>query len=404
MGANRVTKGEDIHICAIVSRDTDRCHKEYSETEMNSRERVQTTLRHEEPDRVPMMLSASRWVLERLKQHFGGMGTGPETDRALMRRMHLDVWDTRGLDYKSGVGAKYVGPQNLEFSEDWSGNLFEFFNYHEILTENEFGPAYAMGKPCFGVDDYPGMDELETFPWPQAEWFDYSMIRQQIQPWADEFAVAATGASVVQHPSLFRGVEQLMFDLAGEPQLAQYIVTKVTDFYYGYFERLFEEAGDLIDIFRLADDIGAQDGLFISPKMIEEFVAPHVRRCVELAHQYGIKLMFHTDGNVRRAIPSFIDWGIDILDPIQPEVPDMDADSLKREFGDRLAFSGGVSAQEILPSGSVSDVKQEVKRVLEALMRGGGYILSPGHPSLQMDIPPENIAAMYEAGWAYGKY
>ncbi|MDC0936363.1 uroporphyrinogen decarboxylase family protein [Pirellulales bacterium] len=371
---------------------------------MNSRERVRTTLNHEEPDQVPMMMSASRWVIERIKQHLGGIGAGAETDRALMQRMHLDVWDTRGLDYKSGIGAKYVGPKNFELLENRSGNLFEFFNYHEVITENEYGPAYSMGKPCFGVGEYPGIEELETFPWPQAAWFDFSMIRQQIEPWAEEFAVAATGASVFQHPSLFRGVEQLMFELAGEPQVAQYIVTKVTDFYYGYYERMFEKAGDLIEIFRLADDIGAQDGLFISPKMIEEFVAPHVRRCAELAHHHDIKLMFHTDGNVRQAISSFIEWGIDILDPIQPEIPDMDAGSLKREFGDQLSFCGGVSAQEIMPSGSVSDVKQEVKRVLDSLMPGGGYILSPGHPSLQMDIPPENIAAMYEAGWEHGIY
>jgi len=371
---------------------------------MNARERVRTTLNHQEPDRVPMMMSASRWVIERLKRHLGGIEPGALTDRALMRRTHLDVWDTRGFDYRSGIAAKYIGPKHFELSENYGGNLFEFFNYHEVVTENEYGPAYSVGKPCLGAKEYPGIEELESFPWPQAEWFDFSTVRQQIEPWAEEFAVEATGTSVFQHPLLFRGIEQMMLELAGEPEIARYLTVKTTDFYHGYFKRMFEEAGDLIDIFRLADDIEAQDGLLISPKMIEEFVAPQVHRLAELAHKYDIKLMFHTDGNVRQGIPSFIEWGIDILDPIQPEVPDMEAASLKREFGDRLSFSGGVSAQEILPRGSVLDIEQEIQRVLDLMKPGGGYILSPGHPSLQMDIPPENVVAMYEAGLQYGAY
>jgi uroporphyrinogen decarboxylase len=282
--------------------------------------------------------------------------------------------------------------------------LFEFFNYHEEITENEHGPAYTMGRPCFGVDAYPTVAELERFPWPQADWFDFTTIRQQLEPWADDFAIAATGASVFQHPTLFRGIEQLMFELAAEPEIAHFIFTKVTDFYCGYFERLFEEAGDLIQIFRLADDVGAQNSLFISPKALDKFVAPHIRRCAELAHRYDIKLMFHTDGNVRQAIHQFIAWGVDLLDPIQPEIPAMNAAALKREFGDRLSFSGGVGTQDILPNGSPEDVQAEVKRVLRLLMPGGGYILAPGHPSLQMDVPPENIVAMYQAGREFGEY
>jgi uroporphyrinogen decarboxylase len=123
-----------------------------------------------------------------------------------------------------------------------------------------------------------------------------------------------------------------------------------------------------------------------------------------MAHKYDVKLMFHTDGNVWNAIPMLIDWGVDHLDPIQPEVPDMEASHLKREFGDKLCFSGGIGAQEILPRGSIDDVKAEVKRVLDIMKPGGGYILSPGHPSLQMDVPPQNIAAMFETGREYGVY
>jgi uroporphyrinogen decarboxylase len=368
--------------------------------EMNSRQRVQRALSHQEPDRVPMMMSASRWVVEQLKEHLGGI----ETDRQLMQTLRLDVWDTRGLDYESGIGARYVGPRHFAFSEDCAGNLFEFFNYHEEITANEFGPAYAMGPPSIGVHAYPTLADLEAFPWPRGDWFDFADVRRQLEPWAEDFAIAATGASVFQHPMLFRGIEQLSLEMAADPEIAHYIIGKVSDFYCGYFERLFEEAGDLIQIFRLADDIGAQNNLFVSPATLDEFVTPHVRRCAELAHRHDIKLMFHTDGNVLAAIPRLIDWGVDLLDPIQPEVPDMDVATLKREFGDQLSFSGGVGAQEILPRGSVQDVRAEVQRVIDILAPGGGYILAPGHPSLQMDVPTENIIAMFKAGLEYGTY
>ena len=364
---------------------------------MNSKERVRTTLNHREPDRVPMMMSANTWVVKKLKKHLG-----VQTDRELLKALHLDVFDTRGIDYKGAVGPKYVGPATMNIPPDWCGDPFPLFSYHEIVTETPFGKAHSMGEPPLG--DYETVEELESFPWPQADWFDYSKVRQDLAIWADEFAIAYTGPSVFQHPTLFRGISRMLLEMASEPELTTYILDKVTGFYYDYSSRIFEEAGDLIDILRLADDIGAQQNLFISPSMLSHYFGHRIQLFAELAHQHDIKLMFHTDGNVRQAIPDLIEWGVDILDPVQPEVPAMNHIELKREFGDRLSFSGGVSAQEVLPGHEVDAVKAEVKRVIEALGPGGGYILSPGHPSLQGDVPTENIVAMYEAGLEFGQY
>ena len=363
---------------------------------INAKERVQTALNHREPDRVPMMMSASTFVVERLKAHLN-----VDSDRALLDALHIDVYDMRGIDYKSGIGANYVGPPELGIPGEWRGDFFLLFNYHEKIIENSFGLSHAMGDPPLA--GYPTVEDLARFPWPQPDWFDYSTLRAQLEPWSD-FAIAATGCSVFQHPSLFRGIERFLLELGTEPDVAEFIMDRVTDFYYGYFERVFAEVGDLIDIFRLADDIGAQNNLFISPKMLDRFLAPRVSKCAELAHRHGIKVLFHTDGNVRPAIPRLVDWGVDVLDPIQPEVPQMDAGELKRAYGDRLAFSGGISAQEILPFGAVDDVRAEVKRAIDVLAPGGGYLLSPGHPSLQVDVPAENIVAMYETGFTYGRY
>ena len=365
---------------------------------MNSKQRVRMALNHHQADRVPMMMSAGSTVVARLKQRLS-----VTSDREMLKALHIDIFDMRGIDYKGAVGARYVGPDNLGIPADWNGDFFPLFDYHEIEMETPFGLTHSMGPPSLPVSSYPSIDELERFPWPQPDWFDYSSLRSQLTPWSD-FAIAATGCSVLQHPQLFRGVEQLTIEMATEPKLTEFILDKVTDFYCGYFRRVFEEVGDLIDIFRLADDIGGQQSLLFSPAMLERFLKPRLKRCADLAHDYNIKVLFHTDGNVRRIIPDLMAWGVDILDPIQPEAPQMDQAELKEAFGDRLCFSGGVSAQDVLSLRGAEAVYREVKRAIDTLAPGGGYILSPGHPSLQVDVPTENIIAMYEAGVEYGQY
>jgi uroporphyrinogen decarboxylase len=368
-----------------------------AKSKMSSKQRVRTTLNHQEPDRVPMMMSASTWVVADLKRHLG-----VQSNRDLHKALHLDVFDNRGIDYQGAVGPKYIGPENMNISPDWCGNTLLLFSYQEVVTETPYGKAHSMGKPP--LINYTSIEELESFPWPQADWFNYSNVRSDLKEWADEFAIALTGSSVFQHATLYRGVNQFLLDMAMDPDLTDYVLDKMTGFYFEYSRRILEEAGDLIDIFRLADDIGAQNNLFISPRMLKRYFGHRIKKFADLAHQHDVKLMFHTDGNVRKAIPDLVEWGVDMLDPVQPEVPDMNHVELKNEFGDRLSFSGGVSAQDILPHQRVDAVRAEVKRVINELGPGGGYILSPGHPSFQGDVPVENIVAMYEAGLEYGQY
>jgi len=136
--------------------------------------------------------------------------------------------------------------------------------------------------------------------------------------------------------------------------------------------------------------------------MFEKFVAPRLQKMAELAHHYDIKLLLHSDGNIYKIIPRLIELGVDILDPIQPEA--MDPLQIKVEFGDRLCLRGGISAQQILTRGTVDDVVTETKRIIAHLAPGGGYILAPGHPVLTVDMPTENIIAMYATGFTCGRY
>ena len=212
----------------------------------------------------------------------------------------------------------------------------------------------------------------------------------------------ATGASVFQHATYIRGMDSLMMDMMADPEMANYILDQVFNFYYEYYRLMFEKAGDLIDVFALADDFGMQNKLLIGPEMFDEFVAPRLKKMADLAHSYNIKLLLHTCGNVELLIPRFIDLGVDILNPVQPE--SMDPLEIKKKFGQQITLRGGISVQNVVSCGTVDEVKAETQRIVKALKRGGGYIFSPGHPVLQDDIPVENIVAMYQTGYKYGLY
>jgi uroporphyrinogen decarboxylase len=148
--------------------------------------------------------------------------------------------------------------------------------------------------------------------------------------------------------------------------------------------------------------LGSQQNLLFSPKSIREFFIPGMRRMIELTHQAGAYVFTHSDGSIRKIIPDLIDIGVDTLNPIQWRCKGMERDGLKRDFGAALIFHGGMDNQQTLPFGTVADVRREVIENIEILGKGGGYILAPCH-NIQSISPAENIVALYETGYEYGK-
>jgi len=151
----------------------------------------------------------------------------------------------------------------------------------------------------------------------------------------------------------------------------------------------------------VAEDMGVQSDLMISPAHIREFLVPGMKRIIDLAHGAGVYVFHHNDGNVRRIVPDMVAAGIDLLNPVQWRNTGLDRAELKREFGGRLVFHGAMDNQRTLPFGSREDVIREVRENLEILGKGGGYILAPCH-NIQSITPVRNIVAMYEAGYKMG--
>jgi uroporphyrinogen decarboxylase len=247
----------------------------------------------------------------------------------------------------------------------------------------------------FALEDGETVDDLAAHPWPSPDWFDFADFADRLEPWRD-YAVMATGTSIFQHPSFLRGLDRLLMDMVAAPEMAAFLLDKFTDFYVDYFDRMFGAAPGRIDILRIADDLGMQDRLLISPELFEQCFAPRIRRIVDMAHSHGVSVMFHSCGAVAPLIDRLIDLGVDILDPLQVAATGMDPAALKRGFGERICLHGSIDTQYLLPRGTPEAVRDTAEAMIDVLGANGGFILAPCHV-LQTDVPTANIRALYKA-------
>lgn len=346
---------------------------------MNSRERVLTAANLGEPDRVPLDILPNPFVEERLHRDLG-----TASHKELLTRLNVDVVDLRGV-----VDPIYRGP--VPFSRDVGDGVREnIWGWRQKRVQTATGPEDCFVG--FVLGDADSIEDLEQHHWPSPDWFDFSAIADQLKTW-DDFAVMASGPSVFQHATFLRGMDNLLVDMATEPEMAHFILDRFTNYYLTFYDRMLAAAKGRIDILRVADDLGMQKGLLLSPKMTREFVLPRIAKLVDLAHSHNAKLLFHSCGAIRPLIEDLIEVGVDILDPLQAAADGMDPEGLEADFGDRICLHGGICTQHLLPQGSPDEVRAEVLRRIEVLGKGGGYILAPCHV-LQTDVPTENVLAM----------
>jgi uroporphyrinogen decarboxylase len=207
-----------------------------------------------------------------------------------------------------------------------------------------------------------------------------------------------------------RGFEQFYVDLAINHKFIAYMLDRLVEFKGAFWQRALAEMGDLVDVVLEYDDLGIQQTLMFSPETYRKVVKPRHKKLFSFARfsaikqQAPIKLFFHSCGAVRPLIGDLIEAGIDILNPVQISAAGMDPQELKQEFGRDVVFwGGGVDTQRVLGTATPEEVKEDVRRNIEALAPGGGFVFAAVH-DVQADVPPENIMAMWEAWRAYGAY
>ena len=354
------------------------------ETEMyklNSKERVLTAVQHKEPDRVPLFYRDVPEVNARLLKELNL----PDSE-ALMR--HLDI------DFR-WVAPEYVGPSLGEAKSSRIKNILGVEFYYVPFSDSG-GYWEAAAHP---LADWEEPAALDDYPWPSPDWFDYSTLKDQIKKHENYAIMTAPGYAtpgVLDAVQSLCGVEKAWGDMLINPKFFEALVQKLLDFYLPFVEKMLEAAGGKIDFFRVGDDFGTQRAPLIAPEVYRGLMKPALKALTEVAKRHGAYCYLHSCGAVRPLISELIDTGFDVLDPLQVKAAGMVPSELKAEFGERLCFSGGVDEQELLPKGTSQQVKEGVYSLLDVMAPGGGFFIGPTH-NFQVDIPTENIVAMYEA-------
>ncbi|MCM8757040.1 MAG: uroporphyrinogen decarboxylase family protein [Candidatus Omnitrophica bacterium] len=350
---------------------------------LSPRERVNLALAHQETDRIPIAMVCAG-INEPARQNL-------EDHLQTYRRISLAEYLNSLLDIRT-VSPRYVGPALPPGTDLWGVKrqpvAAGLARYEEIVY-------YPLGS-CQTIDD------LKRYRWPTTSFFDYQAIAQDIQQLetTGQWAIMVANGNIFETAWYMRGLDKLLLDFMTEPELAEYLLTQVADFMVDHFQKMLAAGRGRIDLAFTADDLAGQNGLLISPFLWERFIKPHHVRLNQVIHNYGARVIYHSDGAVISLVEGLIDMGIDILQSLQFDATGMDPVYLKERFGHRLCFQGGVSVQKTLPFGTPDEVKEEVKKLISILGKGGGYILGPSH-SIQAGTPPENILAMFDTALSF---
>ena len=245
--------------------------------------------------------------------------------------------------------------------------------------------------------------DLEGHAWPKVEDWIVDTVPAQVKA-AKECWVWFNTRGVFEVSWFMRGFENFMMDLAGEPDMACYLMDRVLAHQIARARRILDAAKGRIDMVEYNDDMGTQTNLFMSPDMWRQYIKPRMAEFIRVCKkEYNVAIRYHSCGAIRPIINDLIDIGVDMLNPVQVLATGMEPEGLARDFGGRITFNGGIDTQELLPRATPQQVADETRRIIGILGKGNGLVLAPSH-RFQADVPVENILALYETatGWIHG--
>lgn len=383
---------------------------------MNSRERVLLSINHKEPDRVPIDFGATMETTihqdgyHKLKEKLGLCLDKPNVEMlktAGFAQVDEEVQRFIGADVR-GVFPYPANRDTIEYRQDEN---FSYFN-------DEFGILWRKplkGGLYYDILSHPlaekSLEEIMAYPFPNpsddrrfAHIPDYLA---KIDP--QEYPVVfdnCFGNGIFQMSNHLMGYENFMISMAMGEEKASFLLDKIVDLKMQFWESVLDRFGDRIDVVKELDDMGTQANLWIPPEMYQELIKPRLLKLIRFikSKKPDVKIMMHSCGSIFTIIPDLIDAGVEILNPVQYSAQGMDPIEIKRQFGNAIVvWGGGIDTQKILPQGSVQEVKDETKRMLDIFMPGGGFVFAPVH-AIQADVPTENILAMWNTVREFGKY
>jgi len=382
---------------------------------MNSRERILKALDHEEPDRIPFDLAGSIWTgitnraYQNLRKHMGLKESRAEWSDVIQQI----VIPSEDILNELKVDTRGVFPLT---SHNWDvySKLKDCGDYREYLDEWGFihhfpenGYWFSLVKSPLEEADFEEEKTVDNFPWPDAgNKLRFAGLREKaIQIRNEDKIVMTKGlcAGLFEMHQRVRGMTNAMIDPLIFPINSDKLVGKLADLKIEFWDAALDKLGDVVDIVGEGDDYGTQLSQLISPDQFRAYYKPHFTRVLKFIKEKAptVKLIFHSCGNVRPIIPDLIEMGVDILNPVHITATGMEPVQLKKDFGKSIVFwGGGVDTQKVLPSGTQKQVIDDVKKNIEALAPGGGFVFSTVH-NIQAEVPPENIMAMWNTLMEY---
>ncbi len=372
---------------------------------LTPRNRILTALNHQEPDRVPLALWGS-WYGVTDKLYFAALtelGWEPVPPFRPELLHSVNYYDDRLLAYL-GVDVRHVDPGSIGVTSRVGPD-----------DADAFGLRYTTSGLYRAASYHPlaeaGVDAIMEFPLPKAE--DVIAAEPilarigQIRALGDEYAIvgrAAASYGLFEMAQSLRRHDQLLMDLALEPEIVHALVGRLAACYGAMYDRLLGIAGPALDLIELpGDDFAGNNGPIISPAMFDTyFKQPYTQLIGRIkARAPHIKVIYHSDGAIAPFLARFIEIGADVVHPLEP-LPATDMAAIKAEFGARISFMGGIDIRKTM-QGPEAGIVDEVKQRVGQLAPGGGYILAPAN-HLQADVPPQNLFRLYAAAREFGRY
>lgn len=348
---------------------------------MSPYERVIQAIERHPPDRVPFDFWAVPETVAKLKKY-------------LDVETYEEVLQYLGIDCRI-IEADYIGPHTQALPD---GTFYSPWGWHRRVVHNEFSDYEEYAS--FPLAEAQTVTDVETWPlWPRPEYFDWSRLVEKIKSVnaKTRYHIRVDMEGIFEASWGLMGLDRFLTALYDNPAVPCAIMDCYTGIIIENVKRMMEVGAGYVDMVYTFDDIAGQNSLIMSPKMWREFILPRHLRLNKVIKQYGLKILYHSCGAVYPLIKPLVEeMGIDVLNPLQPRAAGMDMQKIKHEFGDKIAFHGGIDLQHTLPYGSQEEVVAEVQQRCNILGQNGGYICTSAH-YIQADVPVENIIAMYLA-------
>ena len=385
------------------------------ETDMTSRERVMRALNHQEPDHVPIDLGATivssivKKTYIELKQYLGM----PFQPIKMLDYVQQLPYVDNDLMERFGVDFRMV---QLPAATTVGVDIFEEGEYYAFI--DRWGSKLHMPKNdglYFDWVDFPikeaTMAALDTYHWPRPDSIEVNaqlgLQAKNLYETTDYALVgsAVIGGGIFEQPARVMGLQNFLMALLTEPAFADRLMETITDIYIESCNNYLEYVGPYIQVFTFWDDLAGQNGWIINPEVYRKLIKPKQKRLVDAIKQKtDAKLFYHSCGATRSLIPDLIEIGFDILNPVQVSAKGMNTKELKLEFGRDIVFwGGGIDTQYVLPFGKPQEVVDEVKRRIDDLAPGGGFVFAAVH-NIQALVPPVNIVTAFDTALEYGRY